>query len=218
MSVAIQKKRVSIDGYFEWAETQEGKYEYWDGAIVPLRVGEEDQIPDDWVVEWGDNPLVAMAGGTPEHSELISNLQTLFAVKLFGSGCRHYSSETAVYVAACNQFYYPDISVVCGNGRFDEKYAITNPVGVVEVASQSTQKRDRTRKLSCYQQMPTIQFVLLVSQTEPQIDAYFRFPTNEWIQITVKGLQSTLLLAPINGELKLADVYARVEFREESAD
>jgi len=218
MSVAIQKKRVSIDGYFEWAETQEGKYEYWDGVIVPLRVGEEDRIPDDWVVEWGDNPLVAMAGGTPEHSQAIINIILDLGFQLRGSECHPYTSDTAVYAEACNQFYYPDISVVCGNGRFDEKYAITNPVGVVEVASQSTQKRDRTRKLSCYQQMPTIQFVLLVSQTEPQIDAYFRFPTNEWIQITVKGLQSTLLLAPINCELKLADVYARVEFREESAD
>ena len=218
MSVAIKKKEVSFEEYDEWAERQEGKYEYWHGTIVPLRVHERDRLPEDWKVEWGDDPLTAMAGGTTKHGVIIRNILTDLDFHLRGRECRAYTSDTGIYSEACNDLYYPDVSLICGQPDELERKGVINPIGLVEVLSRSTEEKDRTTKLTCYQSMETVQFVLLVSQKTPRIDAYFRTLANEWVYVVAIGREAVLYLPSIELDLRLSEVYARVEFEKENTD
>jgi Uma2 family endonuclease len=87
-----------------------------------------------------------------------------------------FSSDQKVYIAAYDKVVYPDIVVVCGSlvsPPFDE-HALSNPVLVVEVLSDSTEDYDRGEKRLAYQALPTLNEYVLISQAEPQVERYRR--------------------------------------------
>ncbi len=77
---------------------------------------------------------------------------------------------------------YADLSVVCGaletltakkNGR-SLGQAVTNPVVVVEVLSESTERYDRDGKFQAYKQIASLEEYVLVSQDERKVEVYRR--------------------------------------------
>ena len=83
-----------------------------------------------------------------------------------------FSSDQKVYIAAYDKVVYPDIVVVCGSlvsPPFDE-HALSNPVLVVEVLSDSTEDYDRGEQRLAYQALPTLNEYVLISQAEPQVE------------------------------------------------
>lgn len=69
---------------------------------------------------------------------------------------------------------YPDVSVVCGPVERDEKepQAITNPILIVEVLSESTESLDRGEKFLAYRQLPSLREYVLVNQEKAQVDVF----------------------------------------------
>lgn len=67
---------------------------------------------------------------------------------------------------------YPDASVVCGPAVRDpeKKTNVTNPRVLVEVTSDSTEDYDRGEKLTHYQQIPSLDAVVIVSHRTPRIE------------------------------------------------
>src|SRR6185295_14820451 len=69
--------------------------------------------------EYLDGDILAMSGGTPQHSELsaavISELRNL----LRGRPCHVFTSDLRVRVATTGLTTYPDVSVVCGDLEAD---------------------------------------------------------------------------------------------------
>jgi Uma2 family endonuclease len=119
-----------------------------------------------------------------------------------------------VYVPDCDVVYYPDLTVTCETPRFDETRLATliNPTLVVEVLSPSTERADRGIKFDCYRTLLSLNAYVMVYQDEPRIDVYTRQPDGAWRYETAKGLTSTLQLAVVGCDLRLAEVYARVRF------
>src|SRR5712692_411930 len=63
------------------------------------------------------------------------------------------------------QYFYPDLTVACGEGAGT---MITNPVVVIEVLSPASEKRDRGAKFKAYKALPTIQDTCsLAANTRP---------------------------------------------------
>jgi Uma2 family endonuclease len=81
-----------------------------------------------------------------------------------------------VHVAATGLFTFPDVSVVCGKVERspDDRNAIANPALLVDVLSPSTAEYDRGEKLRHYQQLPSLQAVLLVAYDEKCVTAVCR--------------------------------------------
>jgi Uma2 family endonuclease len=131
--------------------------------------------------EWLNGTVYALPRGTPEHARLSARI-----VRLLGNGlpadCEVYSSDMMLYIAEAKLSTYADASVVCGpleaitvkrNGRSLGE-AVTNPIVIIEVMTEATERYDREEKLSYYRTLPSLQEYVLVSLEEPVIEVYRR--------------------------------------------
>lgn len=160
--------------------------------------------------EFLEGQVWAMAGGTPEHAAICGNVTTLLNVQLHGRRCRVFSSDLRVRVKATGLGTYPDVTVVCGKLETDpeDRKASTavNPRVVVEVLSPSTEDYDRHEKLSHYQQVPSIDEVVLVAYGRHEIEIVRRAPDGTWSRHVTRG-DETARLESIACDLPLAEVY-----------
>ena len=68
--------------------------------------------------EFFDGEMFAMAGGTPRHSLIATNIAGELRSILKGKPCAPYNSALRIKVEATGLFAYPDVSVVCGDPAF----------------------------------------------------------------------------------------------------
>ncbi len=166
--------------------------------------------------EFHDGMITAMAGGTPAHALLSMNVGSSLNNELrsSNSSCNVYSSDLKIRVDATNRTYYPDVSVVCDKPHTSEKdsNAITNPILIVEVLSESTAGFDRGAKFAHYREIPSLKQYVLVSQTEAMVDTFFRVNDNTWEIETLLGLDSDVELKALGITLKMSDIYRQIEF------
>ena len=124
--------------------------------------------------EYHDGLITALAGGTPVHGQLAANfgIELGIALKDKGKSCRTYSSDTRIRIDATNRAYYPDFSVVCEQPLTspDDQHAITNPILILEVLSESTAGFDRGTKFSHYRQIDSLREYVLISQEKAMVD------------------------------------------------
>jgi Uma2 family endonuclease len=132
-------------------------------------------------LEFSDGEVFAMAGGTPEHAALAMQLVQLLSVSL-PPGCRIFSSDLKLWVAATELATYPDLTIVCGplERAPHDPNAVTNPRFIVEVTSRSTEDYDRGSKLSQYQQCPSLRAVVLVSHRQELVTVVARDADGAW--------------------------------------
>lgn len=172
-----------------------------------------------------DGEIFAMAGESPVHADVSSNLLILVGTQLKGTPCRARTKDTKVRSGFAPMsghgtkglFSYPDIVVICGEPEYHDahKDIILNPKAILEVLSPSTEAFDRGEKFTRLQTCnPTLTDYVLVSQDRAQIEHYQRQPDGEWSYRLRMGLDATVAIASIGCTLKLADVYDRVVFRE----
>ncbi len=165
--------------------------------------------------EYYDGVIVAMSGASPEHDRVAVNLLRHFGNQLEGTACEPFSSDMRVFVPACNTYFYPDVSVACGGSQFqsvDGVRSLTNPRLIVEVLSDSTETRDRNRKFRCYQTLESVQTYVLIAQDRLQVEVFSRLPGNRWEYVLNEDMEAALDLPSIGCRLRLAEIYARVEF------
>ena len=131
--------------------------------------------------EWFNGAVYAMSRGTPEHARLSARIVRLLGNAL-PADCEVYSSDMMLYIAEVKLSTYADASVVCGpletftvkrNGRSLGE-AVTNPIVIVEVLSESTERYDREEKFGYFRALPSLQEFVLVSQDELAIEVFRR--------------------------------------------
>jgi len=133
--------------------------------------------------EYQDGVVYAMAGGSRRHNALAQRV----GVALESGrrrGCVTFQSDQRVRILATGRSTYPDVTVVCGPIEGDPAEpagpTISNPTLLVEVLSPSTEEEDRGNKWRHYQQLPSLQEYVLVSQTDPRVEWYTRLPAGAW--------------------------------------
>lgn len=70
--------------------------------------------------------IIAMAGGSPEHTAIASDMHVALANALRGGSCAVYNSDLKVRSTA-GPFFYPDVTVVCGPPQIDYDDCLQNP-------------------------------------------------------------------------------------------
>ncbi len=156
--------------------------------------------------EYLNGEIYAMAGGTPDHAALAAVVIRILGGQL-KAGCRAYTSDLRVRIAATGLSTYPDVAVVCGptERASDDRLAVVNPVLLVEVTSPSTEDYDRGEKLRHYQQLPSVREVLIVSHREPRL-ALHRREGESW-RVLSAGRGETVTLDSIGGGIAVDEVY-----------
>ncbi|HWT03367.1 MAG TPA: Uma2 family endonuclease [Pyrinomonadaceae bacterium] len=162
--------------------------------------------------EYVDGVMYAMAGGSERHNLIAGNLITELNIRLRDAPCRVYPSDLKVRVPNSKRFFYPDVSVVCGETQFadDERDVILNPILLAEVLSESTAAFDRGKKFQSYQQIESLQEYLLVSQDEHLVEHFLRQENGHWLYTKVSGLDQSIILPRLQCQLALSEIYNKV--------
>ena len=161
--------------------------------------------------------IYAMAGASRAHNLITVNLTRELSQRLKGRPCEVYSSDMKVKVKPSGLYTYPDVTVVCGEPRFDDAQndILLNPKIIIEVLSPSTEAYDRGDKFEHYRRLASLSDYILVSQHRCRIDHFSRQADGRWLLIEVNDLQADLALDSIGCALPLAEIYERVIFEGE---
>ena len=162
--------------------------------------------------EYLDGGVSPMTGGSINHIRIVLNVSAELKNQLGDRDCDVLPTEMKVRLQESRKFFYPDISVVCGNPQFHDARTdvILNPDLVVEVLSPSTEAFDRGEKFQAYQTIESLKEYLLVAQDRPFIEQFVRSETGKWEYAAAIGLESSLTLPSIECTLNLTAVYKRV--------
>lgn len=158
---------------------------------------------------------VAMSGASYQHTLLTMNISGELYIQLKNTTCEVHINDMRVRTSPEISYFYPDVLVVCGEPRFEDNVfdTLLNPIVLVEVLSPSTERYDRGEKFTHYQHLTSLQEYLLVSQNEVRVDLYRRRDTH-WQLTEFRSLDNVLPLVSIDCDLAVADIYRRVEFRQ----
>lgn len=183
------KQLASLQDYLKQEEASTTKHEFWDGQII------------------------AMAGGSPAHNKIANSIGTAIDLALDKSGkdCSVFSSDQQVYIPAYNRCAYPDCTVVCGEEELSGNTMLLNPLLIIEVLSESTKQYDSTDKFEAYRSIPSFKEYVLVWQTIPKVQSWYKEDEQLWRISSAFGLEKTLPLYNLDCELALSDIYKRVK-------
>lgn len=182
--MAIPKQKMTLEEYLEFDAEAEGRFEYFDGEVFEM-------------------------GASPEHAEIQSSLNAILRTKLIPKGCKVYSSELGVKVPSLLPYRYPDLTVICGKADFEEMGGLkrlVNPILIVEVLSDSTEKFDKGDKFKAYKSIPSFREYLLISQDKRFVTLYTKYNEKFWFQSEYEAGE-TLKLESLDIELIVNEIY-----------
>lgn len=164
--------------------------------------------------EFINGEIILMAGGTPDHNEITTNLVLALKLALKGKPYRTFSSDQRLWVPQFNNYTYPDVMVVAKpielqSGRTD---TITNPLLIAEVLSKGTRAYDLDDKFAAYRSIPSFQEYLLIDQYRLQVQQYSKTEANKWIFSEYSCAGDRVSLTSIPVEFLVADLYENIEF------
>jgi len=183
--------------------------------IVPYVSAEEYlrlERQSEYKSEYVNGEIFAMTGASLRHNLIAGNIFGELRQQLKGRQCQAYVSDMRVKVTATGLYTYPDVVVVCGKPKFEDKYVDTllNPTLLVEVLSQSTERYDRIAKSSYYRTLDSLAEHLLVAQDDVRLEQYVKQPNGQWLLFESSSLDNVVELQSIGCSLALGDVYDKV--------
>lgn len=162
--------------------------------------------------EYHRGKIVAMVGASREHNLIVTDTSRCLSTQLRKRPCELYSNDMRLRIAALGKYFYPDITVICGEPRFADDYVdnLLNPTVVIEVLSPSTEAHDRGEKFESYRTVESLREYLLIAQDRYHLDHFVRQDDGSWLLNDASGLESVIHLPSIGCELPLAEVYEKV--------
>jgi Uma2 family endonuclease len=185
MTAATSIGKMSYAEYLAHEERSQNKHEFLNGEVF------------------------AMADRTVEHGALSMAVGRALGNALEGKPGRILSSDVKVRILATGLSTYPDVSVVCGalETAQGDPNAVTNPVILVEVLSDSTEAYDRGQKAAHYRRIPSLREYVLVSQRSPLIEVHRRNERGNWELVVEAGAGQSAELASVGALLDVDAIY-----------
>ena len=191
METLTLEKRYTVQEYLTREEASTTKHEFYNGEIIP------------------------MSGASFIHNTIAVNVMTALKTVLKTKERKYYvaNSDTKIQIESLNHFVYPDAVVVSGKPIYYQQRAdiIINPLLVVEVLSNSTEKYDRSLKFDEYCTLPSFQQYVLIAQQQPYVSTFYKESEDLWRRTNVQGAGQSIYLASLDITLALMDIYDGVE-------
>ena len=192
MNVALRQPRMTREQFFQWAQAQDGRYEF-DG-FQP----------------------VAMTGGSLNHNRIALNLNRALFTRLEGSGCEPFGPDAGIATVG-NTVRYPDAVVTCAQGG-GEANLVPDPLVVFEVLSPSSGRMDRFVKVREYRAVGTVRRYVILESTSVALAVMSRAAgDDDW---TLKAVLAgeDLHVTELGITVPLAEVYRGTGLLETAAD
>jgi Uma2 family endonuclease len=193
MAISAQKRSQSIAEYVELERRSDQRHEYEDGQIL------------------------AMAGGSPEHSFIVANLVREAGYALKGKPCRVADSNLRIRIPRRPKYVYPDASIICGPLQLDpddpQQHSILNPRVIIEVLSPSTEADDRGDKFTDYRRIESFEEYILISEDRPSVETFLRQPDGTWSFLNFAGSEAIAKIRCLGIEIPMTEIYAGIDFQ-----
>jgi Uma2 family endonuclease len=156
--------------------------------------------------------VLAMSGSSLPHSHIVGALHEIMGPKLRARGWSGVSHDLRVHVQSQDCYFYPDFVIFYGPPQMlpGPTDTLLNPSVLIEILSPSTEGYDRGEKFFHYQQIPSLQQYVLVSQDRPLVEIYTRQTDGSWRYEAFSGLAATATLASVEATVPLAELYRDV--------
>lgn len=180
---------INVQDYLEGEKTSEIRHEYEDGEVY------------------------AMSGGTKNHNKIAHNISSDIESELGDDPCDVFINDVRLRVQTLENesYYYPDVVVTCDPEDNDEQH-VDKPKTIVEVLSESTEKRDKHEKFFAYRSIESLDEYVLVSQQRKEVIVARK--SNNWKPELLSGDDFELNLSCVSQPLTSARVYRNVKFSE----
>ena len=167
--------------------------------------------------EYQDGRIIPMTGGTPNHNQIAGNFYGTLNFATKGQPYRVFINDLRLWIPSKRVYTYPDVMLVAGKLEFAEgrKDTITNAVMVAEVLSESTANYDRGDKFKLFRTIPTLREYILIDQYEMHVEQFSKTDDNKWVLSEYDGADAVLRLSCVEFEMRLGDIYDRVDFESE---
>lgn len=162
--------------------------------------------------EFMNGQVYAMAGASREHNQLVFNLAGLLHAQLRQKPCSAFVADMRVRTRPNEAYFYPDLTVVCGDLQFEDEHSdtLTNPTVIIEVLSPSTEGYDRGAKFAHYRRLASLQEYVLVAQERLSIERYVKNELGQWLLFEATEPDDVIPLTTIGCSLTIRDVYEKV--------
>jgi Uma2 family endonuclease len=161
--------------------------------------------------EFYNGQIIRMPGGKLKHNAIASNALTALknAIKTLDKKYWAINSDQKIYIEAVNIAVYPDALVISEKPEYYQtrKDLITNPLLIVEVASDSTRAYDRGAKFMHYRSLPSFKEYVLIEQNSNQVEVWFKERENTWTIKTETDITASILMQSIGISISLSDIY-----------
>ncbi len=161
--------------------------------------------------EYDGGELRLMAGASRRHNIISLNIASFLREQLRGKPCRPFMNDMRVWIEAAQRYFYPDIAVICGTEPFVEEDIAADATVIIEVLSDSTEAFDRGKKFEFYQQLPSLQDYVLVSQDHIRLEHFHKLAHNEWRYLALNKAEDILYLDAVGVQLPLKEIYLDAE-------
>ena len=190
MTLTTEQQRYSIAEYLDLEKTAIERHEYINGAIKPI------------------------AGGSPRHNTIKVNLIIALGLVLRNTSDRIFDSDQRLWIPESSRFTYPDVTVVQEPILVSDQdeTALTNPLLITEVLSESTRNYERSEKFVTYRSLPSFQEYLLIEQDCVQIEQHIKQDDHHWLLTIHDDINRKISLGSLGVEIAIADLYNRIEF------
>lgn len=183
MSLTLKDNRFTVEEYFKLEEEGEVRHEFINGK------------------------LLEMSGASTEHHLLVKRLEKIFDQLFETKGYFVFRETMKVKIHGEEKFYYPDLFITQEENNSSNTYAKSKPEIIVEVASESTWKKDSIDKLIQYQKFPTLKYYLVAEQNMPEITVVSKNENGNWQSETYSGKEAIINLPLLNITLPLKEIY-----------
>ncbi|MEK6287135.1 MAG: Uma2 family endonuclease [Acidobacteriota bacterium] len=188
---AHPKRKYTLEEYFDLELSTNERFEYWNGEVF------------------------SMSGGSEEHDQIEGNTYLTLRLALRGRECRVFTANMRIKVPSLPPYRYGDVSALCGQPIFEKiggVDALTNPLLIIEVLSDSTEAYDRGDKFTHYKSIPSLREYLLIAQHRPHITHYAKNEDGSWSYSEINDLSASIHLSSVDCVLELTSVYEGVTF------
>lgn len=185
----VATKLLSLEEYNQLEEHTQSRYEYHDGEVY------------------------AIAGATHKHGIIAGNTIRLLGNSIKG-GCQVGSSDLKFHIESINKSLYPDVSVICQPYQVSERdrNALTNPIILVEILSESTANYDRGSKFHYYSELTSLREYVLIEQDTWKVETRYRNAADdEWKMNWFEGKEALVTLHSMDITIPLAEIYQGTE-------
>ncbi|WP_229313122.1 Uma2 family endonuclease [Larkinella terrae] len=179
-----QKKLYTFEEY-EALEREEGiRYEYIDGEVF------------------------AMAGTTKRHNTIVQSFARLLYPFSRKSGCTVFTESIKQKLKTGEKYVYPDVIYTCEPADLadDSETVVRSPSLLIEVVSDSSERKDPIIKRFEYVKIPSLHYYLLVQQKQYIIEVYER-SAGFWKYTIYDGLEAKIELTKLGITLTAAEIY-----------